>query len=95
MGFGILGSGLGVWVLGSGLGISDLSCGLQDSYLWFWASGFGFSGVARVDRESFIDNPLVRIHFIIEMIWWTGLAPREFEFPFLDSLISTFLACQE
>ena len=24
---------------------------------------------------------LVRIHFIIEMIWWTGLAPWEFEFP--------------
>jgi len=32
--------------------------------------------------EFFIDNPLVRIHFIIEMIWWTGLAPWEFEFPF-------------
>ena len=27
------------------------------------------------EREFFIDNPLVRIHFIIEMIWWTGLAP--------------------
>ena len=26
-------------------------------------------------REFFIDNLLVRIHFIIEMIWWTGLAP--------------------
>jgi len=25
---------------------------------------------------------LVRVHFIIEMIWWTGLAPWEFEFPF-------------
>jgi len=30
-------------------------------------------------REFFIDNLLVRIHFIIEMIWWTGLAPWEFE----------------
>ena len=24
---------------------------------------------------------LVRIHFIIVMIWWTGLAPWECEFP--------------
>ena len=26
------------------------------------------------EREFFNDNLLVRIHFIIEMIWWTGLA---------------------
>ena len=32
-------------------------------------------------REFFIDNLLVRIHFIILMIRWTGLAPWEFEFP--------------
>ena len=44
-----------------------------------------------LERASFIDNLLVRIHFIIEMIWWTGLAPLEFEFPFPGSLISTFL----
>jgi len=25
------------------------------------------------------------------MIWWTGLAPWEFEFPFPGSLTSTFL----
>jgi len=31
-------------------------------------------------RESFIDNLLVRIHLIIVMIRWTGLAPWEFEF---------------
>jgi len=30
------------------------------------------------EREFFIDNLLVRIHFIIVMIWWTGLAPWEF-----------------
>ena len=30
------------------------------------------------EREFFIDNLLVRIHFIIEMLWWTGLAPWEF-----------------
>jgi len=29
-----------------------------------------------------IDDLLVRIHFIIVMIRWTGLAPWEFEFPF-------------
>ena len=27
----------------------------------------------------------------IEMIWWTGLAPWGFEFPFPGSLISAFL----
>jgi hypothetical protein len=42
-------------------------------------------------REFFIDNLLVRIHFIIMMIRWTGLAPWEFEFPFPGSLTSTFL----
>jgi len=40
----------------------------------------------------FIDNLLFRIHFIIVMIRWTGLAPWEFEFPFPGSLTSTFLA---
>ena len=34
------------------------------------------------EKEFFIDNLLVRIHFIIVMIRWTGLAPWEFEFPF-------------
>ena len=43
------------------------------------------------EREFFIGNLLVRIHFIIEMIRWTGLAPWEFEFPFPGSLTSTFL----
>ena len=40
------------------------------------------------EREFFIDNPLVRIHFITEMIWWTGLALWEFEFSFPGSLKS-------
>jgi hypothetical protein len=46
-----------------------------------------------------IENLLVRIHFIIEMIWWiiemiwwTGLALLEFEFPFSESLTSAFLS---
>ena len=42
-------------------------------------------------NEFFIDNLLVRIHFIIVMIRWTGPAPWEFEFPFPGSLTSTFL----
>jgi len=45
----------------------------------------------QVTRELFIDNLLVRIHFIIAMIRWTGLAPWGFEFPFPGSLTSTFL----
>jgi len=44
------------------------------------------------DIEFFIANLLVRFHFIVEMILWTGLAPSEFEFPFPGSLTSTFLA---
>jgi len=43
------------------------------------------------EREFLIDNLLVRIHFIIAMIRWTGLAPWECEFPFPGSITSTFL----
>ena len=43
------------------------------------------------EREFSIFNLLVRIHFIVGMIWWSGLAPWEFEFPFPGSLISTCL----
>jgi len=34
----------------------------------------------------FIDNLLVRVHFTIVMIRWTGLAPWEFEFFFQVAL---------
>jgi len=44
------------------------------------------------EREFFIDNLLVQIHFIVVMFRWTGLAPWEFDFPFSGSLTSTFLA---
>jgi len=44
------------------------------------------------EREFFIDNLVVRIHFIIVMIGWTGLAPWEFEIPFPGSRTSTFLS---
>ena len=43
-----------------------------------------------LERAFFIDNLLVRIHLIIEVIWRTGLAPWEFEFPVPGILISTF-----
>ena len=43
-------------------------------------------------EEETLHNLLVRIHFIIVMIWWTGFAPWEFEFPFPGSLTSTFHA---
>ena len=42
-----------------------------------------------VEREIFIDKLLFRIHFIIEMIWGTGLAPWEFELPFPGSQTSS------
>ena len=51
-------------------------------------------GQVCTEREFFVDNLLVRVHFIIEMIWWTGLASCEFEFLFLGRLISTFLDVQ-
>ena len=38
---------------------------------------------------------LIRKYLIIEMIWWTGLAPWDFEFPFLCSIVSTFLVLGE
>jgi len=49
------------------------------------------TGDVRREREFFIDNLLVRLHLIMVMIRWTGLAPLEFEFPFPGSLTSTFL----
>jgi hypothetical protein len=33
------------------------------------------------ERECCIDRLLVRIHFVIETIWWTGLASWASEFP--------------
>ena len=44
------------------------------------------------EGEFFIDYLRVRIHLLIVMIKWTGLAPWEFEQPFPGSLTSTFLA---
>ena len=44
-----------------------------------------------IEKEFLIDHLLVRNHFIIVMIRWTGFAPWEFEFPFPCSLASTLL----
>ena len=49
------------------------------------------SGGRAVEKEFFVDNLLVRIHSIIVMIRWTGLAPKEIKFPFSGSLTSPFL----
>ena len=43
------------------------------------------------ERKSIVDKLLARIHLIVEMICWTGLALREFEFPSPGSLKSTFI----
>ena len=50
--------------------------------------------VRGTERELCIDYLLVRIHYIIVVIRWTGLAPWEFEFPFPGSLTSTFLVSE-
>ena len=47
------------------------------------------AGVRERERVFFIENLLVRIHLIIVVIRWTGLAPWEFEFPFSGSLTSS------
>ena len=54
------------------------------------ADACGAAPQLQPEREFFIDNLLARIHFIIVMIRWTGLASWEFEFPFPGSLTSTF-----
>ena len=51
----------------------------------------GQEGSRASATEFFIDNLLIRIHLIIVMIRWTGLAPWEFESPFPGELTSTFL----
>ena len=47
----------------------------------------------KVESSGF-DNLLVRIYFIILMIRWTDLAPRQFEFPLIGSLAEMLLMCQ-
>ena len=65
----------------------------QTSILWSTeaVSNFRMGPQLSLLRAKVIDNLLVRIHFIIVMIRWTGLAPWGFEFPFPGSLSSTFI----
>ena len=63
---------------------------------WRLRPGLSVPGLSRhswkgEEGDLFIDNPLVRIHFIIEMIRWTGLAPWLLKFPFPGSLTSACL----
>ena len=46
-------------------------------------------GVRKLTPGARVANLLVRIHFSIVMVRWTGLAPWEFEFLFAGSLTST------
>ena len=46
-----------------------------------WESRGRSTPPAERESEFFIDHLLVRIHYIIVMIKWTGLVPWEFEFP--------------
>ena len=78
----------GVWLgfrlRGSGFGVRGSEFGVQDSvfrvYVYIGSIGqpdrWWHNGLP--ERKSFIDNLLDRIHYIIEMIKWTGLAPWEF-----------------
>jgi len=69
-------------------------CGVQANNAFLERQGNFRSGVDLLqagkvpEREFSINSLLVQIHFITEMIWWTGLAPWEFEFPFPGSSAS-------
>ena len=47
-------------------------------------------GQGTKEKKFFIGSLLVRIHFIIKTIWWTGLTPWKFESPSSGSLLSSF-----
>ena len=63
----------------------------QNSGFRVQGPGLGVEVPLHPERESFIDNLLVRIHFIMVMIRWTGLSPCEFEIPFPGRRTSTCL----
>ena len=69
----------------------DARGGREERVLLSSAVSAGGAKGPACQREFFVDNLLVRIHFIIVMFRWTGLAPWEFEFPFPGSLTSTIL----
>ena len=57
------------------------------------ADAFGLNqkpgGMKHTERNFLIENLLVRVHFTIVMIIWTGLVLWDFEFPFPGSLTSS------
>ena len=55
---------------------SGIRCSLLDSGQHLVVAAWAGTGASQ--REFFIDNLLVRIHFFIVIIRWTGLAPWEF-----------------
>ena len=74
---------------------ANCSAGLSP-YLVSHGDTFNFKKVLAIfrevfdsEREFFIDKILVRIHVIIVMNGWTGLAPCEVELSFPGSLTST------
>ena len=93
------GSGFGVWGLGSrvwGAGFSTSAPGKMSdagpcTIIQIAYTNSNVRMLEGDERDFFIDNLQLRIHFIIEMIWWTGLAPWEFDLSFPGSLTSTFL----
>ena len=74
---------------------SETTKGLREEGEVLGVEGCGTSpvegGSSEREREFFNGNLLVRNHYIVVMIRWTGLAPREFAFTFSGSLTSTFL----
>ena len=70
--------------------LEETKLGLEGEKLWGPKAAHAALDIIEV-REFFIANLLVRIHFSIETIWWTGFVPWEFETPFLGSLLSTLL----
>ena len=95
LGFRVQGSGFRTLVVVHHEGVSGSEEGsylrLIDSYGGRGAlPQHGFSRKSN-DWTLVSSNLLVRIHFIIVMIRWTGLALWGFEFPFPGSLTSTFI----
>ena len=89
--------GVGCWVLGVRCRVFGVGCLVHAPRSITFGLGLEvplclplrtYRRPASRERELFIDNLLVQIYIISEIIWWTGLAPWEFEFPFPGYLTS-------
>jgi len=65
---------LGVKVLGYQSLRRRIRTGLVEDTIFLRSTAVLSTCGCGLEREFFIENLLVRIHFIIVMIWWTGLA---------------------